>query len=118
MVFWKKMIVAASVLVLAGCATSSGVLQLGPDTYTISTAADMFRGGGAGARQEALTAAQKHCVSMGKELMTTNINVGGFVGGGNTISVNFRCLAKGDPELQRPDFQRAPDVVIQDQRGR
>jgi len=32
------------------------------------------------------------------------------------VDVTFRCLAAGDPELKRPNFQQAPNVVIQDQR--
>ncbi len=101
---------------LVGCATSSGVVSLGPDTFLINTAADVFRGGASSARGSAFREAQKHCQMLGKEFLTTDLKQGGFVGGGGLTEVVFRCLKKDDPELQRPTLERTPDTIIQDNR--
>lgn len=110
--------IIAMIFLLSACATNSGVVRLGPDTFLVSASADIFRGGGAGARGVALNDAQEHCRKLGKELLTTNLKQGGFVGGGGTTEVVFRCLDQGDPELKRPTLERAPDTVIQDNRSR
>lgn len=107
----------AILAMLAGCAQSSGVLNMGPDTYTTSVHAAPARGGVPGARQIALTEAGDHCRAMGREILVTNISSGRSAHlPGGTVDVTFRCLAKGDPDLQRPDYRRAPDTVIEDRR--
>jgi hypothetical protein len=106
-----KLIVVAVVL-LAGCAHSSGVQKIGPDTYTMSAQASLARGGEAGARSMVLTEANKTCASAGRELLVTNMNAGQY-GPGGSASVIFRCLAKGDPDLQRPNYEAPPTATIQ-----
>lgn len=46
----KKLLIIAVPLALVGCAQSSGVLKMGPDTYSISVHAAPARGGETGAR--------------------------------------------------------------------
>jgi hypothetical protein len=85
---------------LAGCAHSSGVLKMGPDTFTASAAASPARGGVSGARQIALAEANEHCVRMGQEILVTNITTATInIYGAGSAEVTFRCLAKGGPEL-------------------
>jgi hypothetical protein len=96
-----------------GCATrSSGILKLGPDTYTTSASAGEFVGGSTEGRRMALTDANEHCAKLGKEIMVTNI-AARF---GNKTEVTFRCLSKDDPGLQRPEIKQVPDVTIEDRR--
>jgi hypothetical protein len=112
-------IVALSVISvsLVGCAQSSGVLKLGPDTYTVSAAAAPARGGSSEARKIALTEANQHCTVMAKEILVTNVVTATTnVHGAGSAEVTFRCLALGDPELQRPDYRRPADTVIEDRR--
>lgn len=99
-------------LVLVGCASSSGVQKVGPDTYTVSSATDGYTGREAGARKRALEEANAHCAGMGREIMVTSLNAAGTWNRGNA-AVTFRCLAKGDPDLHRPDLEPAPTAVIQ-----
>jgi hypothetical protein len=61
-------------VLFAGCAHSSGVLKMDPDTYTVSAAAAPARGGSSEARKIALSAANEHCAQMGKEIQVTNVN--------------------------------------------
>ena len=99
---------------LAGCAQSSGILKMGPDTYSVSVHAAPARGGVPGARNLALTEANDHCSKAGKEIMVNNVASGrsSHLPGG-TVEVTFQCLAKSDPELQRPTYRAAPSAVIE-----
>lgn len=102
---------------LTACAQSSGVLKMGPDTYSVSVHAAPARGGESGARNLALTEANKKCTEEEKEILVTNISSGRsshFPGG--TVEVTFQCLVKGDPDLQRPTYRDAPTTIIEDQR--
>ena len=99
------LISVGAVFILSACAQSSGVLKLGPDTYTVSVHAAPARGGESGARNLALTEANTHCQSQNREILVTSLHSGPsthFPGG--TVEVTFRCLEKNDPELQRPIY--------------
>jgi hypothetical protein len=115
----KRLIAAAFAftITLAGCASSSGVLKMGPDTYSITAQASPARGGTAGAKQMALQEANQFCEKMSKEIFVTNFGSAttNDYGAGDS-SLTFRCLAKGDPELHRPDYRKAPSTVIEDRR--
>lgn len=103
---------------LAACAQSSGILKMGPDTYSVSVHAAPARGGESGARNLALTEANERCSAEGKEILVTNIASGPsshFPGG--TVNITFRCLAMGDPELQRPIYRSVPSAVIENRRN-
>lgn len=109
-----KKIVVFAVLVLTGCAQSSGVLKMGPDTYTVSTHAAPARGGTSGAKSLSLTEANQYCAGMGKEIFVTHVETRASEHlPGGTADVTFRCLAEGDPELQRPDYEPAADLVVE-----
>ena len=104
-------------LSVCACAMSTGVMKMGPDTYTVSVAAAPARGGAVGAKQVALTEAGQYCAAMGKEILVTNTSSQRTtnLGAGN-FDLTFRCLAKGDPDLQRPDYATPPTTVIEDRR--
>lgn len=101
-------------LLLVGCAQSSGVLKMGPDTYSISVHAAPARGGESGARSLAMEEAHTHCSSFNKEIVVTNISsyASTHLPGG-TADIIFQCLDSDDPELQRPKYRNAPDVLIE-----
>lgn len=99
---------------LTGCAQSSGVLKMGPDTYSVSVHAAPARGGESGARNLALTEANGKCAAEGKEILVTNISSGRSTHlPGGTVEVTFQCLRKGDADLQRPTYRAAPTTVIE-----
>ena len=105
------------IALLCGCAQSSGVLKLGPDTYTVQVHAAPARGGEAGARKIALTEANEYCTSQSKEILVTNTNSGASTHlPGGTMEVIFLCLAKDDPELKRPNLRPVPTTTIDDRR--
>jgi hypothetical protein len=90
---------------------SSGVMQLGPDTFTVS--ADDLNA--STAKQAALTQAQQRCANLNKEILVTNTRAVRDPNR-NIYDVTFRCLAKGDPELTRPTYTKEPDIVVEDKR--
>ena len=100
-------------LVLCGC-TSSGVLPIGPDTYTIATSNEISP---AYAKKAAVTDASDYCQKQGKYMVPLNTRQGSHVDsfGDNiaTYDFNFRCVSKDDSELARPNMRREPDVVIE-----
>lgn len=103
---------------LTACAQSSGVLKMGPDTYSVSVHAAPARGGESGARKLAITEANAKCAEEAKEILVTNISSGRsshFPGG--TVEITFQCLAKNDPDLQRPTYRSAPTATIEDRRN-
>lgn len=110
--------VALTLLVtLVGCApTSSGVLKMGPDTYSVSTSALYAAGGPAGAKAAAYREAGAYCSGMGKEMLVLNEQQSGIATGPGGSDIVFRCLAAGDPELKRPVYRAAPNAVIEDRR--
>lgn len=109
-------IVVLIAMAASGCGTSrygkgsslcdSDIIKVGPDTYR----ADGSCGGGEEARDAGI-----FCERMGKEVLVTNMRGYGDSGKNQTI---FRCLAKGDSGYRRPDYQPAPNVIIQDNRQR
>lgn len=104
----------AAALLLAACGGSTGVLPVGPDTYTISAAYRPMAGGGQAAQREVLTEGNTFCAQQGKTLSflqmgPTPVAFDQPIG----YSATFRCLAPGDPELRRPAIVPAPNVVVE-----
>lgn len=103
-----KKIALFAVLALTGCAQSTGAMKMGPDTYSV--AADAL--GASNARQVAMLEANAKCQSMGKEILVTNTS-SGKDRARSVYEVTFKCLAEGDPDLLRPQYESAPDIVIE-----
>ena len=82
---------------LVGCASASGVVATGPDTYMVTGQADLGPNKTAAARQAAIDAATTHCAKIGKRPAVqnaTNEDVGSAgvfqLRGGTTLS--FTCI--------------------------
>ena len=102
------------IFALAACATNTGALSIGPDTYLISVERAPILGGRSAARTVALTDAGRFCAEQGKQLMV--LSTGAFHSGpmrDTGLDVQFRCLREGDPGLSRPTLEPAPSSVIE-----
>lgn len=78
-------------LTLAACASSSGVFQVGPDTYQITTTAITSFGGAGTARAEAIRTANAHCQTQGKQAVVIDAEMDSqFTQGSSDIT--FRCV--------------------------
>lgn len=103
-----KIIFIVVALSLTGCAQSTGAMKMGPDTYSVT--ADAL--GTSNARQTALSEANNHCHAMGREILVTNTNAGKDRAR-SVYGVTFKCLPLGDPDLQRPNYEAAADIVVE-----
>ena len=116
----KRFLVVGLIMMIAGCSHSSGVLKIGPETYTISTSASWGKGGIPAAKRIAYEEAADQCVKQGNlEVFTLSekSNATTWVDGMFRFELNFRCLRAGDPEFKRQSLQSAPDLIIEN-RGR
>lgn len=106
----------AATSLLTGCVSTSEVLEVGRDTYSVTSTSDGFRSAAA-ARESAFQLGAKKCNSLGKHFALVNENSERTrMNIDTTSTVTFRCLADNDPEYQRPDVRKDPNVVIEDQR--
>lgn len=79
-------------LALAGCASSSGVIKVGPDTYKISSTAITSFGGSATAKGDAYRQATATCAQQGKQLQLVNEQADAQFTGAS-VDVTFKCVA-------------------------
>lgn len=90
----KKFLMLA-MFILAGCASNSGIVAMGPDTYFVSKqAATGFTGMGT-LKGEAIGEAGQFCVSKGKsvQVMTQNDAQPPFIlGNFPKTEITFRCV--------------------------
>jgi hypothetical protein len=99
-------LVPLTVVLLAGCAMTSGVMEAEDGTYLISAHAAPVRGGAAGANSVAYADAQKFCAGQGKRAVVVAAQErdmyqsswgasNSFAGGGTFAAGNanlrFRC---------------------------
>ena len=96
-----KTILLVITLSITGCATSTGVIPAGPDTYTITT--DSRVGGVSAIKKKGIQDAKAYCASSGKKLRTvrppTLSTQKNFFGNENTTyTLTFRCLTTGDED--------------------
>jgi hypothetical protein len=82
---------------VAGCASTSGVFHVSPDTYRVATRATWELGGRAGALRLALTEATEHCKKSGKvpKVLDSAESYGHFEGG--RVDMTFTCLTPQKP---------------------
>jgi hypothetical protein len=110
-----------SALALSACATSTGVLPAGPDTYTLTERFAPIRGGGDEAQRQALTKANDFCTTMGKKFVPNNMGrADGPVNptyGPTSYTVTFKCLLPNDPAVAAYQLQQARNIIVE-QRNR
>jgi hypothetical protein len=101
-------------LVISACSSSSGILKLGPDTYTINTQVVFGPNKASESRAAALKEAEQFCTTQGRELLvdgyTTTGHAMAFTG---DSEVRFKCLQNADTDLKRPSYQSAPNTTIE-----
>lgn len=88
----KRLTVIAMAVSVAGCSSSSGVFQTGPDTYQITTTAITSFGGVGSARASAIQTANDYCARLGRRPVVLDAsNDSQFTQGSS--DVKFRCEA-------------------------
>jgi hypothetical protein len=109
-----RLVLSLFAILSAGCAkvVSSGINQLGPETYAVTVQASRSNGGLVGAEGIALEEAGDFC----RRSNTTILVLTREPLRGATFRATFRCLAAGDPDLKRPEIQLPPDRIIEQRR--
>jgi hypothetical protein len=111
-----KRYVLISLIVVSGCASNSGVVPIGPDTFMVSRqAATGFSGLGT-LKADAFQEANQYCIKQNKNIRVVNTSESSppyVMGNFPRAEVQFMCLEKSDAELTRPKMQKMPDTVIE-----
>ena len=112
----KHKILLTFVIIISGCASNSGVVSIGEDTYMVSRqAATGFSGSGT-LKAEAFSEATAHCEKMGKTMQvvsTYEAQPPYVFANFPKAEVQFMCLDKGDNELARPKLKKTADTVVE-----
>ena len=111
----KIILIVAMALALVACANSSGVLEIGPDTFTISTSASPGKGGIPAAKRIAYQEATDECTKRGRKVFALSEKTSSptWTEGMASMELNFRCLRSDDPEFQRQKLQGTPDKILE-----
>jgi hypothetical protein len=95
---------------LGGCASSTGILPAGPDTYTISERYAAVWGGGNEAQRDVLTRANDFCAQQGRQFVPINMGRAGDV---ISYGVTFKCLLANDPAVAKFQTQQTPSIIVE-----
>jgi hypothetical protein len=111
--FWTATFCA----LLGGCASSTGILPAGPDTYTISEKYAPIRGGGVEAQRESLTKASEFCVQQGLQFVPSVMGPSGTQRsyGPTGYAVTFKCLPPSDAAAKTYQVQQMRNLMGQQQ---
>lgn len=111
-----KAIYCSLVILLAGCASNSGVVPIGQDTFMVSRqAATGFSGSGT-LKAEAFKEANQYCQNQKKTLQVVNTSEAKppyIFGNFPKAEVQFMCLDPNDAEVARPKLKMDADAVIE-----
>jgi len=104
------------VLTLFGCASNSGVVPIGPETFMVSRqAATGFSGLGT-LKADAFREANEYCFRQNKNIRVVNSSDSlppYIMGNFPRSEIQFMCLDINDVEFTRPKMQKTPDTVIE-----
>lgn len=109
-------IAAVAVALSAGCAVSSGVAKVGPNTFTITTSASPGRGGVPAAKRAAYEEAGAECNhrnALEVFVLNETSSPPTWTEGMAIVKLNFRCLNANDTEFQRQPLQKVSDTVTE-----
>lgn len=108
-----------SLIVLTGCMSTSEVVSVGKDTYMLMARGSGLLTSSAEVPIEAMKAANVHCASLGRRMIIRRTDTQGTPGLTDmSSSLVFSCVTEDDPEYKRPDLQKDPNVIIQDNRSK
>jgi hypothetical protein len=101
---------------LIGCASHTGVIPMGKDTFMIAKQQATGFPGLGNMKAEIIGEGSMYCSGQGKEfqIVSTHETQPPYILGNYPRSeIQFMCIAKGDPEHQRPKLVKTPDTVIE-----
>lgn len=105
---------------LAGCASNTGIIPIGTDTYMVSRQAATGFSGSGSLKAEAFQEANAYCAAQGKSLQVVSTQEAQppfLLGNYPKAEVQFMCLKAGDAELARPKLKPKADVSVEVKSG-
>lgn len=112
----KTIYLAVIALALSACASHTGIVPMGRDTFMIAKQQATGFPGLGNMKAEIIAEASQYCVAQSKELQivsTQETQPPYILGNYPRSEIQFMCLSVGDRELQRPKLQKIPDTVIE-----
>lgn len=111
-----KIAIIAAIVLLAGCASNSGVIPIGKDTFMVSRqAATGFSGSGT-LKAEAFQEASQYCTNLRKSLQVVSTHEASppyILANFPKAEIQFMCLDAKDAELNRPKLRKEPDSIVE-----
>jgi hypothetical protein len=103
------------VLFVSGCATSSGVIPIGLDTYMIARSQKGFDTIGGQVKADVYKEAIAFCTKLKKNVQIVKVSQKDMVPftSDAQAEIEFMCLDKDDPELTRPNLKKEADILIE-----
>jgi hypothetical protein len=103
-------------LILMGCASNTGVLQLAPNTYTVSVGVagtGSVSGNDTKAKRNALIQANEYCSGKNKQILVENIKMNSTYAG-STSDLIFKCLTDEESKSQQnTQYRKDADIIIE-----
>jgi hypothetical protein len=92
----KAFLATCSLLLVSGCASTSGVFKSGADTYTVTSTASPGAGGSAKAKGLAYADAERECAKHGGSVnvVSENAKAPTWTDGMHTVDLTFKCTEK------------------------
>jgi len=116
----RKWLFLVLCLGLVGCASNSGVIPMGQDTYMVSCQAATGFSGSGDLKARALQEASQFCTKQGKKLQVISTHESRppyIFANFPKAEVQFMCLDVNDPKLQCSALGKSSDGVIQAKEG-
>ena len=100
-------------LLLTACATSTGPVPIGKDTYMIAIGGKSVQSGGT-LKAKAFQEGAEFCKSQGKELQVINTQQRDMSFGRDpNAEIQFMCLSAADTELARPKLKPQAEQTVE-----
>lgn len=112
----KKSFVITILFAVSACASHTGVVPMGKDTYMIAKQQATGFPGLGNMKAEIIAEGTQYCAVLGKEFQivsTQGTQPPYVLGNYPRAEIQFMCIAADDPEHQRPKLQKTPDAVIE-----
>jgi hypothetical protein len=90
-------------VVLTGCAVASEIVPIGKDNFMV-TAPETLGGTG---RILVVKSANGYCASQNTHMIVRRLDANAL-----SVSLMFSCVSEDDPEYQRPNLRKDPNVII------
>jgi hypothetical protein len=111
----KKILLLSSIVFLTACASHTGIVPMGKDTFMIAKQQATGFPGLGNMKAEIITEGSEYCRQLNKEfqIVSTQESAPPYILGNYPRSeIVFMCITASDFEFQRPKLQKTPEAVI------